>query len=95
MFLPSLCFLAGPVFYLLYNPSFIDLVRYIHGAMNVSTGYNAAMGVSMPNGGLHYVLALSLIFAEVLAYLLYIRMIPVSAAGIALFMTWVPSNTGW
>lgn len=92
--LPSLCILAGPVFYLLYNPSFVDLVRYIRGALSVSAGYSAAMGISMPDGGLRYLLALGLIFVEVLAYLIYRRMIPIATAGIALFMTWIVFKHG-
>jgi hypothetical protein len=86
--LATLCILAGPIFYLVYNPSFVDLARYIHAGLSVSTGYSAAMGTIMPYSGLYYVLVLGLMFAEVLAYLVYKRLIPIAAAGIGLFMAW-------
>jgi hypothetical protein len=56
--------------YLIYNPSFPDMVLYLRGAYEISSGYNVAMSLRGGNIGLA-LLGLTIVLYSALAYLLY------------------------
>src|SRR5271165_2354588 len=88
-------FLAGPLAYLIYNPSLYGLFLYLKGAFNVASGYAAAM--SLPTDPLNAKLGtiVCTIFGGSVVYAVWRRHVTLRGAGIVLVAMWVAFRHGF
>src|SRR5271165_3727888 len=88
-------FLAGPLAYLIYNPSLHGLFLYLKGAFSIASGYAAAM--SLPTDSLNAKLGtiVCAIFVGSSAYAVWRRLVTLRGAGIVLVATWVAFRHGF
>src|SRR5271165_3240460 len=88
-------FLAGPLAYLIYNPSLYGLFLYPKGAFNVASGYAAAM--SLPTDPLNAKLGtiVCTIFGGSVVYAVWRRHVTLRGAGIVLVAMWVAFRHGF
>src|SRR5208337_2214471 len=88
-------FLAGPLAYLIYNPSLHGLFLYLKGAFSIASGYAAAM--SLPTDSLNAKLGtiVCAIFVGSSAYAVWRRHVTLRGAGIVLVATWVAFRHGF
>jgi hypothetical protein len=88
-------FLAGPLAYLIYNPSLHGLFLYLKGAFSLASGYAAAM--SLPTDSLNAKLGAiaCAMFGGSAVYAVRRRRVTLRGAGIALVATWVAFRHGF
>jgi len=88
-------FLAGPVAYLIYNPSIRGLFLYIKGAFNIVSGYAAA--ASLPTNALNIKLAIILctLLGGSALYALSRRLVTLRGVAIVTFAFWVVFRHGY
>lgn len=86
---------SGPVSYLIYHASLLDLIGYIRGSINMATGYSTSM--SAP-GEFSHAWRIAILLAAIAAVLivgLYAKWISWVSAGMAATLAWITFKHGW
>ena len=91
----SLAVLAGPVGYLIYNPSISGLTGYIRGSWNIASGYSASMSLDAEKLLLWNAAILCVALASFTGFSLWKGWITVAGAAMVTVTAWVAFKHGY